>query len=153
MSFCYQPSAICIHYYFDKRRSLASGIAHAGTGLGIFGVGPLWRWLMDLYGWRGMLLVYGRIMLNCAALGALHRPLHIKQNMQNVQDKKTDEKQVCSTLRAEMLKTWRELVDPHLLRQPMFLWYLAATFTVTFSHMAPLQYLVDRAQNHGIEVL
>ena len=154
MSFCYQPSITCVQHYFHKRRALASSISYTGTGLGVFVIGPLWRWLMDLYVWRGMLLIHSGIMLNGVVLGALHRPILLrhKQQMQTEQSQDTQSKNVYSRITEELKKTWQEFIDPDLLRQPLFLLSLAAAFIVSFSHMSPLSFLPDRAQSHGIEV-
>ena len=153
MSLCYQPTLTCVQYYFDKRRSLAGGIAYTGTGLGIFGIGPLWRWLMDTYGWRGMLLIHGAITLNGVVLGALHRPLTSQSTKPvTVHAVKGGKTQIFSKMRTELLKTWNELTDPALFRQPLLVLSLVSVFIFSFSHMNPLSFLPDRAEQHGTEV-
>lgn len=52
-----------------------TGIAVAGSGLGTFIFAPLIDLFIREYGWRGTLLVLSGIVLNCAAFGALFRPL------------------------------------------------------------------------------
>jgi MFS family permease len=61
--------------YFEKYRSLATGIAVCGSGLGTFVFAPLSEHLITEYGWRGALLIIAAIVLNCMILGALFRPV------------------------------------------------------------------------------
>jgi MFS family permease len=61
--------------YFEKKRSLATGIAVCGSGLGTFVFAPLTEYLIVEYGWRGAILIIAGIVLNCAILGALFRPV------------------------------------------------------------------------------
>lgn len=61
--------------YFEKKRSLATGIAVCGSGLGTFLFAPLIEYLIAEYGWRGAMLIIAGLVLNCAVLGALFRPV------------------------------------------------------------------------------
>lgn len=61
--------------YFEKRRSLALGIAAAGVGVGAFILGPLTNFLIEEYNWRGATLILGAIHLNMSVTGLLFRPV------------------------------------------------------------------------------
>lgn len=61
--------------YFEKYRSLATGIAVCGSGFGTTVFAPLTEHLIKTYGWRGALLIIGAIVLNCMIFGAMFRPL------------------------------------------------------------------------------
>ncbi|GFS08662.1 monocarboxylate transporter 9 [Elysia marginata] len=74
--FTYLPAIASVAVYFDKRRSLALGIATSGTGIGSFVLAPVFHWLILTYGWRGTLLIGGAFQLNLCALGLLMRPLN-----------------------------------------------------------------------------
>jgi hypothetical protein len=74
-SICYVTSVLTVAYYFDKRRSLATGLSVCGTGIGTFTFAPLIELLSDLYGWRGAMMLLGAICLNICVCGALFRPL------------------------------------------------------------------------------
>lgn len=72
----YLPAVVCVGYYFEKKRSLATGIAVCGSGFGTFAFAPLATFLLEhLGGWRGANLVLAGLILNCAIFGALMRPL------------------------------------------------------------------------------
>lgn len=70
--------------YFEKLRSLATGIAVAGSGLGTFIFAPLIDLFIREYGWRGTLMVLSGIVLNCAVFGGLFRPLTAPKRTQQI---------------------------------------------------------------------
>ena len=61
--------------YFDKRYSVANGLAYSGSGVGILVLAPLAQVLITNYGWRGALLIIGGLCFNVTVSGALLRPL------------------------------------------------------------------------------
>lgn len=71
----YLPAVVCVGYYFETKRSLATGIAVCGSGVGTFAFAPLATWLLETYDWKGANLILAGLILNCAACGALMRPL------------------------------------------------------------------------------
>jgi MFS family permease len=72
----YLPSVVAINVYFDRRRSLATGLAVCGSGVGTIVFALLVGLLLDEYGWRGTLLIEAGIVLNCCACGLIFLPLH-----------------------------------------------------------------------------
>jgi MFS family permease len=75
LALSYVTSIVIVAYYFEKRRSLATGLAVCGTGFGTFIFAPLTIYLMDEYGWRGTLLIMAGFFLNIVVFGALMRDL------------------------------------------------------------------------------
>lgn len=71
----YLPAIVSVTMYFEKYRSLATGIAVCGSGFGTFVFAPLTEGLIANYGWRGALLIISAIVLNCIIFGILFRPL------------------------------------------------------------------------------
>lgn len=71
----YLPAVVCVGFYFEQRRSLATGIAVAGSGLGAFAFAPLATILLEQFGWKGANLILAGFILNCAVFGAMMRPL------------------------------------------------------------------------------
>lgn len=71
----YLPAVVCVGYYFETKRSLATGIAVCGSGFGTFAFAPLATFLLEEYGWKGANLILAGLILNCAVFGALMRPL------------------------------------------------------------------------------
>ena len=80
LSLCYVASIIIVAYYFDTRRSFATGIAVCGSGLGTFVFAPFTQWLMDSYeGWRGACIILSGIFLNMILCGLMFRELQWRQ--------------------------------------------------------------------------
>lgn len=71
----YLPAIVSVTCWFKKKRSLATGIAVAGSGLGTFIFSPLTDYLVREYGWRGALLLIAGLVLQCTTFGALFRPV------------------------------------------------------------------------------
>lgn len=66
--------------YFEKYRSLATGIAVCGSGLGTFIFAPFTEWLITKLGWRGAMIVMGILVMKCIIYGILFRPLKSSAN-------------------------------------------------------------------------
>ncbi|XP_033635137.1 monocarboxylate transporter 13-like [Asterias rubens] len=66
---------IIISQYFKTRFAIANGIAVAGVNVGQIMFTPLFRFLIDTYGWRGTMFITGALQMNCVAASALFRPL------------------------------------------------------------------------------
>lgn len=64
--FIYLPAVVAVSYYFETKRSLATGIAVCGSGFGTFAFAPLATYLLEEYGWRGANLILAGFILNCA---------------------------------------------------------------------------------------
>ncbi|KZC05305.1 Monocarboxylate transporter 5 [Dufourea novaeangliae] len=75
----YLPAIVSVSCYFEKYRSLATGIAVCGSGLGTLVFAPCLEYLIAFYGWRGTIMICSGIVLNCIVLGALFRPLETKK--------------------------------------------------------------------------
>ncbi|XP_043685849.1 monocarboxylate transporter 9 isoform X1 [Vespula pensylvanica] len=71
----YLPAIVSVTCYFEKYRSLATGIAVCGSGLGTLIFAPCLESLISNYGWRGTMMICSSIVLNCIILGAFFRPL------------------------------------------------------------------------------
>ena len=72
----YLPAIVAVSFYFEKRRSLATGIAVCGSGIGTFVFAPLTNALLSEYSWKGTVLIEAGILLNCILCGMVFRPLN-----------------------------------------------------------------------------
>lgn len=103
----YLPAIVSVTTYFDKYRSLATGIAVCGSGFGTFIFAPLLDFFIKTYNWRGALLILAGIVLNCAIFGALFRPLKRKNRQLTI----TEEPDTCKFASALI---WNFHFDPFL---------------------------------------
>ena len=75
LSLCYVAAVVIVAYYFERRRSFATGISVCGSGVGTFVFAPLTRVLIEEYGWRGACVILAGCFLNMCVCGALFRDL------------------------------------------------------------------------------
>lgn len=87
-SFIYLPAVVMVGYYFETKRSLATGIAVCGTGVGAFALAPLVNTLLRNYGWKTTNLCLAGITLSCSIFGMMMKPLTYEEK------KVTDEENV-----------------------------------------------------------
>ncbi|XP_063911689.1 monocarboxylate transporter 3 isoform X3 [Zophobas morio] len=92
----YLPAVVCVGYYFETKRSLATGIAVCGSGVGTFAFAPLATVLLEEYGWRGANLILAGLILNCVIFGALMRPLEYpkESNTQPLLQRMAEERRI-----------------------------------------------------------
>lgn len=107
LALCYVTSIVIVAYYFEKRRSLATGLSACGTGIGTFGFPPLTIYLLEQYAWRGTLLILSGFFLNIIVFGALMRDLEFPSKSCSSIDKNLgsgsenlleDSERLCSSL-------------------------------------------------------
>uniref|UniRef100_A0A2M4AGP0 Putative monocarboxylate transporter n=1 Tax=Anopheles triannulatus TaxID=58253 RepID=A0A2M4AGP0_9DIPT len=75
LSLCYVAAVVIVAYYFDKKRSFATGLSVCGSGIGTFIFASLTQVLLDEYGWRGTTLILAGVFLNMCLCGLLMRDL------------------------------------------------------------------------------
>ncbi|CAD6189099.1 unnamed protein product [Caenorhabditis auriculariae] len=71
----YCPAIVIVTMYFEKKRSLATGIAVAGAGVGTVLFAPINAFLIGSYGWRSVFIAFLFVLVLCALCGATFRPL------------------------------------------------------------------------------
>jgi len=62
----YLPAVVCVGYYFETKRSLATGIAVCGSGFGTFAFAPLATMLLKNFDWKVSNLILAGMILSCA---------------------------------------------------------------------------------------
>lgn len=77
---CYTPAIAMVGCYFQQRKALAYGIAMSGSGIGTFVLAPAVQELIELYSWRGALLILSAVVGNLCVCGALLRPITLQEN-------------------------------------------------------------------------
>ncbi|XP_059471974.1 monocarboxylate transporter 9-like isoform X2 [Neocloeon triangulifer] len=73
LALCYVAAVVIVAYWFERRRSLATGISQCGSGIGTFIFAPLTQFLLSKYGWQGTSFILAGCFLNLAVCGALMR--------------------------------------------------------------------------------
>uniref|UniRef100_A0A0R3S5T5 MFS domain-containing protein n=1 Tax=Elaeophora elaphi TaxID=1147741 RepID=A0A0R3S5T5_9BILA len=86
----YLPSIVTVGYYFEKKRSIATGIAVAGSGVGTFVLPPLCIVLINQFGWEIAICSLGALSFSSTIYGLLYRPLQTPANNRDDKKAKTD---------------------------------------------------------------
>jgi len=100
----YLPAMVAVCFYFEKRRSLATGIAICGSGIGSFVFAPITAALLSEYSWKGTLLVEAGILLNCIVCAMVFRPLTIPKKPCLTEFEVLTEEQPVNVIGAEQSK-------------------------------------------------
>ena len=82
----YTSAIVTVQHYFDKKRSLATGIAVSGSGVGTMTFGVLTGRLLDHYHWTTTVMIEGAINLVIGLVCAA-----IFRQIPQTEDKDTDE--------------------------------------------------------------
>ncbi|XP_044034148.1 monocarboxylate transporter 12-B isoform X2 [Siniperca chuatsi] len=82
---CYTPAIAMVGCYFHRRKALAYGIAMSGSGIGTFVLAPAVQVLIELYSWRGALLILSAFVANLCVCGALLRPIALREDEEEVE--------------------------------------------------------------------
>jgi len=85
----YLPAIICVGFYFESRRALATGISVCGSGVGTFLFAPIANHLISVSTWQTSNLIFGAICLLCILCGATMRPLQLEVE-QAVEEERKD---------------------------------------------------------------
>ncbi|XP_041830363.1 monocarboxylate transporter 12-B isoform X2 [Melanotaenia boesemani] len=75
----YTPTVALVGCYFQQRKALAYGIAMSGSGIGTFVLASVVQLLIELYSWRGALLILSAFVANLCVCGALLRPITVQK--------------------------------------------------------------------------
>ncbi|KAF4519217.1 hypothetical protein B566_EDAN015323 [Ephemera danica] len=73
LALCYVAAVVIVAYYFESKRSFATGLSQCGSGIGTLLFAPFTQVLLSHYGWRGTTLILAGCFLNLAVCGALMR--------------------------------------------------------------------------------
>ena len=78
----YLPSVIIVGYYFESKRSLATGIATCGSGVGSFVVPPLANYILTQFeSWISVFIMFGVMCFSCSIFGSLMKPLDSEKDL------------------------------------------------------------------------
>ncbi|GMT05721.1 hypothetical protein PENTCL1PPCAC_27895 [Pristionchus entomophagus] len=86
----YLPAIVCVGYYFESKRAIATGIAVAGSGVGTIIMPKLSNYLVATWGWQGTIYAYAGLIFICALFGLLYRPLEATAAPPNAEQIKSD---------------------------------------------------------------
>ena len=98
----YVPSHVLSGLYYQRHQSLATGIATSGSGLGGAIMPIIFGKLIQIYGWKGSLIVVAGLQLHLIVFAALLRSPPVDKSLQTNKNCETkallgEEKSTCET--------------------------------------------------------
>lgn len=74
---------VVISQYFEKKRSIATGIIASGSGLGVIAVAPILQALLNIFGWKKTYRIVAGIFSVVIMLGVTFDPAILKKDELN----------------------------------------------------------------------
>ncbi|KAI6173251.1 MFS domain-containing protein [Aphelenchoides besseyi] len=90
----YCPAIMIVTMYFERLRSLATGITVCGAGVGTFVFSRIISYLIVRFNWRTVFLIYAGVVILCVPCGALYRPIAFEPIYEDEEDEKKKVKAV-----------------------------------------------------------
>ncbi|XP_071807991.1 monocarboxylate transporter 3-like [Asterias amurensis] len=167
IALCFTAAGVASAQYFNKYFAIVSGFTSSGIGLGMIVTPPVLRVLLDMYGWRGTMLITGAICLNVCAVGALYRPLgHAKTTTEHQNDSElldgkvpdrvylhVDKDKRCLSLMKNIHRLLSELRLDLLVKSYRFTLYCLMYLELSIVYIVYVVYIVPMALDYGFEPL
>lgn len=137
-----------VNHCFVKWREIAYAIASSGECVFAVLVCPVFQWLIELYGWRGTLLIIGGLQLNLCVCGALMRPLEtVQKSLQESTDSAKDMDDDPTVLQQKRKVSFQWF----LMGKPEFVLYILFAILAAAGFFIPPLFLVPFASSLGID--
>uniref|UniRef100_A0A4W6G3Z1 Solute carrier family 16 member 12b n=1 Tax=Lates calcarifer TaxID=8187 RepID=A0A4W6G3Z1_LATCA len=134
---CYTPAIAMVGCYFQRRKALAYGIAMSGSGIGTFVLAPAVQLLIELYSWRGALLILSAFVANLCVCGSLLRPITLLEEEEEEGEEKHGEDERCFISCFLSSKEYRFLLLPDFLGLAVSFLFLASGCSLPFVYLVP----------------
>ncbi|XP_032367259.1 monocarboxylate transporter 13 isoform X2 [Etheostoma spectabile] len=138
----FTPMVATVMANFTRRRTLVLGLAFSSIGLSSFAFNPLFQMLVEMYAWRGALLILGGLSLNIVPCGALILP----QRHSKVPAKVDSESR---SSRASLLNRISSYLELSLLLERPYITYTLAVTLLNVGYFVPYFHLVAHSRQAG----
>lgn len=145
----YIPAQTAVGYYFEKRRSLATGVITCGSGAGAFLLAPFSQALLGYYNnsWEAPTRILAGLCLQCAVCGMMMRPLP-KRPAASEPDAEEEGRSKDPNC---LVAVFRSACSPRLMTNKPFLLLCLCNLFATQGLYIPYMFLPKLAMNAGIE--
>lgn len=127
-SFLFVSCYVVTSQYFEKKRSIATGIIASGSGIGVIAVAPILQKLLNSFGWQKTYLITAGIFALPCVLGITFKPLVLERKRTELVEENQELEIANDEDEKEMEQPKRRLLDFSPLKERMFV-------VLTFCHM------------------
>ena len=143
-SLSYLPALVMVALYFEKRRSLATGMAAAGGNIGAIALAPLQQFIVESFGWRNCFRFLSGFSLLTVVCGVIFKPLPDPHE----EDIPLEQSSACciqrdTTISSQPLELFRIIRDCKFPKSPRFLVWSVAGTIACFGYFMPHVHLVS----------
>jgi len=160
----YVPAVTSVGYWFEKRRSLVTGISTCGSGAGTIVFAPLATALEASLGWQGCNRVLSGMCLMCALFGLTMRPVPLtkKDEENSIQEiknankaKQTEEVafldgETALTTKDDLKDEKVKTADVPLYKNPAFIMIMAGNLPAVMGLYIPYMFLPAMSEERGL---
>ncbi|XP_028284972.1 LOW QUALITY PROTEIN: monocarboxylate transporter 13 [Parambassis ranga] len=139
----FTPMVATVMANFTRRRTLALGLGFSSIGLSSFAFNPLFQLLVEMYAWRGALLILGGLSLNIVPCGALIRP------QQRVKPPAQVDSESKSSSCGDVLRRVSSYLELSLLFERPYITYTLAVTLFNVGYFVPYFHLVAHSRQAG----
>ncbi|CAJ1086218.1 monocarboxylate transporter 13 [Xyrichtys novacula] len=137
----FTPMVATVMANFTRRRALALGLGFSSIGLSSFAFNPLFQLLVEVFAWRGALLILGGLSLNIVPCGALIRPKRRSKSPEKINSE--------SKPRASILHRVSSHLELSLLFERPYITYTLAVTLLNVGYFVPYFHLVAHSRQAG----
>ncbi|XP_074555056.1 monocarboxylate transporter 13 [Halichoeres trimaculatus] len=137
----FTPMVATVMANFTRRRALALGLGFSSIGLSSFAFNPLFQLLVEVYAWRGALLILGGLSLNIIPCGALIRPKPRPKSPEKIISE--------SEPRASIFHRVSSHLELSLLFERPYITYTLAVTLLNVGYFVPYFHLVAHSRQAG----
>ena len=137
-------SYVVTSQYFDRKRSIATGIIASGSGMGVMAVAPILQALLNSYGWKKTYRITAGIFSVVFVLCLSFNPVVMKKAENNPDQEKKESENSLQDEQDERLmkKPKRCFLDFSVVKEKMFVVLTMCHMLNSLGHNTPRLHLV-----------
>lgn len=134
-------SYVVTSQYFERNRSIATGILASGTGLGVLGMAPVLQGLLDSFDWRKTYRLTAAIYSAVCVLGLTFSPVLVNKE-KSATEKENEVLEDLNEEKGKKIGKWNKWIDFSVFKEKVFV-VLTLSMSVAFiGHHIPRLHLV-----------
>ena len=155
----FNSSTTEVQTHFGKKRGMATALAMIGVSGAMFIWPPVMQYFIEIYSWRGALIIMAGLVLNVIPLSYFfthtgssgQEKKEIEDSVENHNQKETPEKHCCLCHRSRTSEKCSTIFGLSVWKNPGFILQTACYFSLSFTYYVCLNFIPARARSIGID--